>query len=181
MLLMAPPAACRLDMHDQPRYESYEASPFFADGRASRVPPQGTVAQGQLRDDRLFYSGQLDGEDSELFPIPVTRELLERGRERYDIYCSPCHDRVGTGQGMIVRRGMTQPPSLHIVRLREAPSGYIYNVITHGFATMYGYSSRIAPLDRWAVVAYVRALQLSQGAGYGEVSEEDIARVEAGN
>lgn len=179
--MLVPVGACRLDMHEQPRYESYEASPFFPDGRASRVPPRGTVARGQLRDDRLFYTGQLDGRDSELFPTPVTRELLERGRERYDIYCSPCHDRVGTGQGIIVRRGMKQPPSLHIVRLREVPPGYLYNVITQGFATMYGYASRIPPEDRWAVVAYIRALQLSQAAGYGEASEEDIARVEAGN
>ena len=174
-------AGCRMDMHDQPRFESYEASNFFPDGRASRVPPEGTVAQGQLRDDDLLYTGKLDGQDSELFPFPVTLDLLERGQDRFNIYCSPCHDRVGTGHGVVVRRGMKQPPSFHIVRLKEAPPGHFFNVITNGFGAMFSYASRLKPEDRWAVIAYIRALQLSQGASYGDVSQEDVNKVEAGN
>lgn len=172
-------AGCRMDMHDQPKYQVYEfAGAIFPDGRASRTPPEGTVAQGQLRDDDLLYTGRLDGADSELFPFPITTELMERGRDRYNIYCSPCHDQVGTGQGVVVRRGMKQPPSLHIVRLREAPPGYYFNVITNGFGVMFSYASRLSPEDRWAVIAYIRALQLSQGASYGDVTDEDVARVE---
>lgn len=172
-------SGCRLDMHDQPKYETYEASDFFTDGQASRIPPEGTVARGQLGDDELLRTGKLDGSDSELLPFPVTRDLLERGRERYDVFCSPCHDRVGTGRGVIVRRGLKQPPSFHIVRLREAAPGYIFDVITNGYGVMYSYGSRIKPHDRWAIVAYIRALQLSQNASYGDVSEEDVAKVEA--
>ncbi|UCF36051.1 MAG: cytochrome c [Acidobacteriota bacterium] len=172
---------CRLDMHDQPKYESLEASSFFPDGSASRIPPEGTVAQGHLRDDELLYTGRLDGADSELFPFPVTRKVLDRGQERFDIYCSPCHDRVGTGHGVIVRRGMKQPPSFHIVRLKEAPPGYFYNVITNGFGVMFSYASRISPEDRWAIIAYIRALQLSQGASYGDVPQEDLAKLEKSN
>lgn len=171
-------SACRQDMHDQPKYESYELSTFFKDGQASRIPPEGTVAQGDLRDDDLLYTGKLDGVDSELFPFPVTREVLERGQDRYNIYCSPCHDKVGTGHGVIVRRGMKQPPSFHIVRLKEAAPGYYFNVMTNGFGVMFSYSSRLSTHDRWAVAAYIRALQLSQGASYGDVSDDDVAKVE---
>jgi hypothetical protein len=170
---------CRMDMHDQPKYKSFRSSSFFADGSASRTPPEGTVAQGQLRDDDLLYTGKLDGQDSVVFPFPVTRELLDRGQERYDIFCSPCHDQVGTGQGIIVRRGMKQPPSFHITRLQEASPGYYFNVITNGFGVMFGYASRIPAEDRWAIVAYIRALHLSQGAGEGDVSGEDLAALEA--
>lgn len=172
-------SGCRMDMHDQPKYKSYRSSALFADGKASRTPPEGTVAQGQLRDDELLYTGKLNGQDSVVFPFPVTRELLDRGQERYDIYCSPCHDHVGTGQGIIVRRGMKQPPSFHITRLQEAPPGYYFNVITNGFGVMFSYSSRISPGDRWAITAYIRALHLSQGAGEGDVSAADLAAVEA--
>jgi hypothetical protein len=172
-------SGCRMDMHDQPKYKPFRASAFFSDGRASRTPPEGTVAQGQLREDELLYTGRLDGQDSELFPFPITREVLDRGQERYNIFCSPCHDQVGTGQGIIVQRGMKQPPSFHITRLREAPPGYYFNVITQGFGVMYGYASRIPPEDRWAIVAYIRALHLSQAASFGDVSEADVAAVEA--
>ena len=180
LLLAGGVAGCRLDMHDQPKYESYEASGFYPDGRASRVPPEGTVAQGQLHDDELLYTGKLDGQDSELFPFPITEEVLRRGHERFDIYCSPCHDRVGTGQGVIVRRGMKRPPSLHITRLKEAAPGHFFNVITNGFGAMFSYSARINPEDRWAIAAYIRALQLSQGATAGDVSADDMAKVEEG-
>ncbi len=181
LLLLALAAGCRMDMHDQPKYESYEASEFFLDGRASRVPPEGTVAQNQLRDDDLLYTGKMNGQDSELFPFPITLDVLKRGQERYNIYCSPCHDRVGTGHGVIVRRGMKRPPSLHSVYLKEAPPGHFFNVITNGFGAMFSYASRLKPEDRWAVIAYIRALQLSQGATYGDVPQEDVDRVEAGN
>lgn len=172
-------SGCRMDMHDQPKYKSYRASALFADGKASRIPPEGTVAQGHLRDDELLFTGKMDGQDSVVFPFPVTRELLERGQERYDIYCSPCHDHVGTGQGIIVRRGMKQPPSFHITRLQEASPGYYFNVITNGYGVMFSYASRISPEDRWAIVAYIRALHLSQSVGEGDVAREDLLAAEA--
>lgn len=174
--------SCRLDMHDQPKYESYEASDYFSDGRASRIPPEGTVPWGELREDELLYTGKVDGEDSELFPFPVTEEILLRGQERFNIFCSPCHDHAGTGHGMIVRRGMKQPPSFHIARLREAPPGYLFNVITNGYGAMFSYASRVPVRDRWAIVTYLRALQLSQNATAGDVSDEDLRKLEeAGN
>ncbi|MFZ0428191.1 MAG: cytochrome c [Acidobacteriota bacterium] len=172
-------AGCRMDMHDQPRFESYEASNFFPDGRSSRTPPEGTVAQGQLRDDDLLYTGKANGQDSEVFPFPVTLDVLKRGQNRFNIYCSPCHDTVGTGHGVVVRRGMKQPPSFHIVRLKEAPPGHFFNVITNGFGAMFSYASRLKPEDRWAVIAYIRALQLSQGATSGDVPQEDAEKAEA--
>jgi hypothetical protein len=179
LLTLVLATGCRMDMHDQPKYQSYEASDFFPDGRASRVPPEGTVAQGQLRDDDLLYSGKLNGKDSELFPFPITLDVLKRGQERFNIYCSPCHDRVGTGRGIIVRRGMKRPPSFHSARLREAPPGHFFNVITNGFGAMFSYASRLRPEDRWAVIAYIRALQLSQDATEGDVPKEDMEKVEA--
>ncbi len=179
LLTLVLATGCRMDMHDQPKYQSYEASAFFPDGRASRVPPEGTVAQEQLRDDDLLYSGKLNGKDSELFPFPITLDVLKRGQERFNIYCSPCHDRVGTGRGIIVRRGMKRPPSFHSARLREAPPGHFFNVITKGFGAMFSYASRLRPEDRWAVIAYIRALQLSQDATEGDVPKEDMEKVEA--
>jgi hypothetical protein len=168
-----------MDMHDQPKYESYEKGEPFTVGKATRLPPEGTIPRGLIGDDELLFTGRVDGKDSTVFPFPVTRETLERGQERFNIFCSPCHDKVGTGNGIIVRRGMKQPPSFHIVRLKEAAPGYMFNVITNGYGVMYSYSSRIPPEDRWAVVAYIRALQLSQSASYGDVPEEDISRVES--
>ncbi|HLV02592.1 MAG TPA: cytochrome c [Acidobacteriota bacterium] len=169
---------CRLDMHDQPKYQVYEESAFFPDGRASRNPPDGTVAQGQLREDVLLYTGKVGNQDSQVFPFPITEEMLRRGQERYNVFCAPCHDRAGTGQGMIVERGMTRPPSLHTVRLREAPPGYFFDVITNGFGAMFSYASRIPAEDRWAIIAYIRALQLSQNATYGQVPDEVIGQLE---
>jgi hypothetical protein len=161
--------ACRQDMHDQPRYEPLEASEFFADGRSARPLVAGTVARGDLREDEHFYTGKANGTLVDRFPFPVTRAILERGQERYHIFCSPCHDRIGTGQGMIVQRGFRRSPSFHIDRLREAPVGYFFNVITNGFGSMYDYADRIPPRDRWAIIAYIRALQLSQHATLEEV------------
>ena len=153
---------CRQDMHDQPVLEAYEASDFFADGRGDRLPIEGTVARGRLESDRAFHTG-LEGDTfvAEL-PVVASVELLERGRERYDIFCSPCHDRVGTGRGMIVRRGFKQPSSFHDARLRDQPVGYYFDVMSRGFGEMSSYAPLIRPADRWAIAAYIRTLQLSQ-------------------
>lgn len=157
-------ASCRQDMHDQPRYEPLEESPFFEDGRASRPLIPGTVARGHLEEDDHFYRGLEDGEPATSFPMELDMALLERGRERYDIFCSACHDRAGDGRGMVVQRGFPQPSSFHIERLREAPPGYTFDVITNGFGRMFDYADRIPAGDRWAIVAYVRALQLARNA-----------------
>lgn len=178
LLLFSLLSACRQDMHDQPRYESYETSELFENASASRLPPEGTVARGHLKNDALLYTGKVGGEFSAVFPYKVTRDILTRGQERYNIFCSPCHDRVGNGNGIIVQRGMKKPPSFHIVRLREAEPGYFFDVITNGYSAMYSYASRIPVKDRWAIIAYIRALQLSQSASYEDVSKEDLAQLE---
>ena len=160
---------CRQDMHDQPRYEPLEAAAFFEDGRSARPLVPGTVARGHLRQDEHLYTGKSGGALADTFPFPVSREILERGRGRFDIFCAPCHDRLGNGRGMVIRRGFRPPPSFHINRLRQAPAGHLFDVITNGFGAMASYASRISPEDRWAIVAYVRALQLSQRAPLADV------------
>lgn len=160
---------CRMDMHVQPKYLPYEQTDFFGDGRSERQPVPGTVARGQLRTDELFYTGRENGVTVDKFPFPITRADLERGRERYNVYCTPCHDYTGTGRGMIVKRGFPQPPSYHIQRLREAPVGHFYDVMTNGFGAMYSYAARIEPADRWRIAAYIRVLQLSQNAKIDDV------------
>lgn len=172
-------ASCRQDMHDQPRFEPMEGTDFFGDGRAMRPQVEGTVARGELSFDVHLTTGMVDGEPAESFPFPLTRELLERGRERYDIFCATCHDRVGNGQGMAVRRGLKQPPSLHVPRLQSAQPGYLFDVITNGFGAMFDLSDRIPVEDRWAIVAYVRALQLSQNATLDDVPPEVAAKLES--
>ena len=164
-------------MHDQPRFETLEASTFFEDGQSARPLTAGTVARGHLRRDEHFYAGKSDGVLADTFPFPVNREVLARGRERFDIFCSPCHGRVGTGRGIVVRRGFRSPPSFHIPRLREAPAGHFFDAITNGFGGMASYASRISPEDRWAIVAYVRALQLSQNATLAEVPAEERSKL----
>jgi Cytochrome C oxidase, cbb3-type, subunit III len=171
---------CRQDMHDQPKYEAFEASTFFQDGRASRPLVPGTVARGQLREDTHLYEGTIGGKPAETFPFRVTLQVLQRGQERYNIYCTPCHDRIGSGEGMVVRRGFRRPPSYHLDRLRQAPPGYFYDVITNGFGAMQDYSAQIPVRDRWAIVAYVRALQLSQNAALSDVPEEERQSLQAG-
>ncbi len=166
-------AACRQDMHDQPKFKGFRPTTLFADGRSVRPLVPGTVARGHLKDDELLYTGKVAGQFSNEFPFPVNRAVLERGQERYNIYCSPCHDRVGTGQGMIVQRGYKQPPSFHQDRLRQQPPGYFYHVITNGFGVMPDYAAQIPVQDRWAIVAYIRALQLSQ-----HVSVHDLTAAE---
>ncbi len=169
---------CRQDMHDQPKYQPYEASDFFQDGIASRFSPEGTVARGELQDNEPLYLGKEKGEFISYFPLEIDKGALERGRERYDIFCSPCHDRAGNGRGMIVQRGFKQPPSLHSDRIRDALPGYLYDVITNGFGSMYSYKERIPVEDRWKIVAYIRALQLSQRASIDVLSASDKEKLE---
>ena len=171
-------AACRQDMHDQLRFEPLEVSSFFADGRSARPRVEGTVARGDRAPDEHWFDGRQDGELAETFPMEVDADVLARGREQYNIYCSPCHDHSGYGQGMVVKRGMKQPPSFHIQRLQESPPGYFYDVITNGFGAMYDYSDRIREADRWAIVAYLRALQYSQNAPIAELSADEQRTLE---
>lgn len=148
----------------QPRYEPLEQSAFFADGRASRHLVEVTVARGMAQTDALLYQGMQDGRQAEIFPFQVTEAVLLRGQERFNIYCSPCHSASGDGNGMVVQRGYPAPPSLHEERLRAASVGYLFNVITNGRGVMPSYNNQIPVEDRWAIVAYVQALQLSQHA-----------------
>lgn len=174
-LLLIGTAGCELRqaMYDQEKYEPLEASAFFADGMSFRSQVDGTVARGQLMLDEHFYQGTVQGQFAETLPVPVDRPLLARGRERYDIFCAPCHDRTGAGNGMIVQRGLKQPPSFHQERLLEVPVGHLYDVITNGFGVMYSYASRIPVADRWAIVAYLKALQLSQNLELDQLPAED--------
>jgi hypothetical protein len=157
-------SACRQDMHDQPRFKPLAASDFYADLRSARQPVEGTVARGEVHEDTYFYTGKMGNNPGDYMPFPVTQEVLERGRERFDIYCTPCHSRLGDGNGMIVQRGFQHPPSYHTDRLRKAPLGYFFDVISNGFGAMPDYAQQIQPRDRWCIVAYIRALQLSQNA-----------------
>lgn len=166
-------AGCRLDMHVQPKYLPYEPTAFFDDGRSERPPVPGTVARGHLHLDELLYTGKENGVVSNRFPFPMTHEDLERGRQRYNIYCTPCHDYTGSGRGMIVQRGFPTPPSYHIDRLRQAPVGHFFEVMTNGYGSMYSYASRIEPEDRWRIAAYIRVLQLSQHATIQDVPDSE--------
>ena len=152
------------DMAHQPKNRPLSPSDFFTDGRSERPLLENTVARGSLADDALTVA-----KDSNNFPLPITQELVERGEERYKIFCSPCHGLQGDGNGMIAMRGMKHPPSYHEERLRQVPNGYIYDVITNGFGAMYSYSAQVPPRDRWAIVAYIRALQLSRNAKVAEL------------
>jgi hypothetical protein len=164
-------------MHVQPRYDPLAPSTFFDDGRSARPVVPGTVARGHLRIDDHLYTGKVNGALVDTFPFPVTRQVLERGRERYNIYCSPCHDYLGTGHGMIVQRGFQPPPSYHNDRLRKAPLGHFFDVITNGFGAMHSYADRVSPEDRWAIIAFIRALQLSQHASLEDVPERERAQL----
>jgi mono/diheme cytochrome c family protein len=195
--LLAVGCGVRFDMQDQPRYKTYKKSDFFSDNRASRNLPEGTVARGFLKDNKAFYTGKIDNPDLSVqvqtttdasgntlvssfpndideFPIPVTKELVDRGQERYNIYCIVCHGPVGAGDGMIVRRGFSQPPTYHDDRLRNAPVGHFFDVMTNGWGKMNSYSDKLSAADRWAVVAYIRALQLSQ-------NPEETLKMNSGN
>jgi mono/diheme cytochrome c family protein len=161
--------ACRQDMHDQPRYKPLAESTFFPDHRASRPKVEGTVARGQLRIDEARYTGQIDGEDIDQFPIPISKADIERGQTRFNIYCTPCHGRIGDGNGMIVLRGFRQAASYYSDSLEKAPVGHYFNVISNGYGAMPSYASRIQPDDRWRLIAYIRALQLSESASVNDV------------
>ena len=177
--------ACRYDMQDQPRFKVYRANPFFTDNRASRDLPEGTVARGMLRENKALYTGKKEvintsapvqtvtdstgntlvasfPNDVEEFPIPVTKELIDRGEQRYKVFCIVCHGPVGNGDGMIVRRGFSKPPTYNDDRLRNAPVGHFFDVMTIGWGKMNSYASQIPVADRWAIVAYIRTLQISQ-------------------
>ena len=178
---------CRYDMQDQPRYKALKKSDFFKDGRAMRDLPEGTVSRGNLREDKAFYTGKKENAGQtasapaqtttdasgntvvasfpdviDEFPVPVTKELVDRGEERYKVFCIVCHGPVGNGDGMVVRRGFPKPPSYNDDRLRNAPVGHFFDVITNGWGKMNSYASQVPVADRWAIVAYVRALQISQ-------------------
>ena len=163
-------SACRIDMHVQPRQNPLSRSDFFPDQRSERPPVEGTVARGQLHEDTYFYTGKAGNNPGDYMPFPVTKEVLERGRERYNIYCSPCHSHVGDGNGFVPSRGFARkPPTFHKPRWQKAPLGEFYDVITNGSGIMPDYASQIPPQDRWKIVAYIRALQLSQNATRADV------------
>jgi mono/diheme cytochrome c family protein len=171
-------AGCRQDMHDQPKYVPLRQSAFFNDARSARPVVEGTVARGQLRDDELLYTGKVKGEDATLFPKRVDATLMARGQQRFNIYCAPCHGRTGQGDGMVVRRGYRRPPSMHQDRLRNAPVGHFFDVMTNGFGAMPDYATQIKAEDRWAIVAYIRALQLSEHATLADVPAADRSRIQ---
>jgi len=162
-------AGCRQDMHDAPRYEPLEASTFFANGQASRTLVANTVPRGLLREDTHLNEGRIDGQLATTFPMAVTPAVMQRGQERFNVFCSPCHGRTGSGNGMVVQRGFRAPPSYHEDRLRNAPVGYFFDVMTNGFGAMQDYASQVPVADRWAIAAYIRALQLSQRATLADV------------
>lgn len=208
-LMLLAVAGCQQEMGVQPSLRPLEASAFFADMQSARKPPEGTIARGQLRADREFYTGMTGayaasqdataGEINEAdpaltvarddldrrpyvkeFPLPVDAALLERGHERFRIYCEVCHDPLGTGHGIVVQRGFTPPPTWHSDRLRKAPPGYFFDVITRGYGSMADYRAQVSPRDRWAIVAYLRALQLSQNARLADLPEEERLAARAG-
>jgi mono/diheme cytochrome c family protein len=172
-------AACRQDMQDQPKYKPLAASSFFIDGRSARPIPAGTVARDALNDADVAHTGEDNGGYATTIPLPITQALLERGRERFDIYCSPCHGYLGDGDGMVARRGFKIPPSLHHERVRQAPPGYIFQVITNGYGAMGDYGDQVPPEDRWAIVAYIRALELARNATMADATPEGQAQLEA--
>lgn len=170
---------CRQDMHDQPKYKPYGGSDFFADGRAMRPLVDGAVARGTLHEGDPLYAGLLDDEFVTEMPVPVTAALLERGRSEFGVFCSPCHGRTGRGDGVIVQRGFQRPSSFHIDRLRQASIGYYFDVMSNGFGAMSDYAMQVPAEDRWAIAAYVRALQLSQHASDADVRSEHRDELEA--
>lgn len=170
LLALLVTAGCRLDMQVQPRYNPLAKSQFFDDQRSARPLVEGTVARDELRADTYFYTGKIGGNDGDYMPFAVTRADLARGQQQFDVFCSPCHSRLGDGNGFIPSRGFSRkPPSYHIERLQKAPIGYFFDVATNGFGIMLDYSSQISPRDRWCIAAYIRALQLSQNATKADV------------
>jgi Cytochrome C oxidase, cbb3-type, subunit III len=165
----------RQDMADQPKNTPLSPSPFFDDGRSERPLIENTVARGSIADEDLFIP-----KESNAFPLPLTQELLKRGQERYGIFCAPCHGIQGDGKGMVAMRGMKHPPTFQETRLQQVPAGYLYDVVTNGFGAMLGYSTQVPPADRWAIIAYVRALQLSRNAPVSELPPDVRAKLPPG-
>ena len=169
VLGLAAAAGCRQDMHDQPKYKAFRPSDFFGDDRSARPLVEDTVARGELRADAAYFTGKQGATPVDVLPVAVTPALLRRGQERYGIYCTPCHGQTGRGDGMVVQRGYRRPPSFHIERLRNEKTGYFFDVITSGFGAMPDYAAQVTVADRWAIVAYLRALQLSENARLEDV------------
>ena len=173
-------SGCRQKMANQARYDPLEPSDFFSDGMSARPRVAGTVARGEMTNDPFFDSGKRGGQISDGFPMAVTLELINRGHDRFDIYCAQCHGRVGDGNGMIPARGYRRPPSFHTATLRTAPTGHFFDVMTNGFGAMPPYRNQLPPRDRWAIVAYIRALQLSQNATIADVPATERGKLESG-
>jgi mono/diheme cytochrome c family protein len=169
---------CRQQMAETGREKPLDQSAFFEDQRLARPLVPGTVARGELKADAAFYTGKVGDALVEPLPVPLTRALLERGRERYEIFCTPCHGRVGTGEGAVTKRGLRPPPSYHIPRLREVPLGYFFDVMTNGFGVMPDYAAQVPPADRWAIAAYIRTLQVSQGIPVADLTAEERAALD---
>ena len=182
LLALAATVGCRSDMQDQPKYTPLRPSTFFEDGRSQRPLIEGTIPRGHLDDDAAFYTGKgPDGKTFlETFPFPVTRQVIERGQNRFTIYCTPCHGQLGFGDGKIVRRGYKHPPSYHSDRLRKVQAGYIFDVITNGFGAMPDYAAQVAPADRWAIVSYIRTLQLSENGTLNDVPPDARGQLSQG-
>jgi mono/diheme cytochrome c family protein len=176
--LIAMLVGCRQDMQDQPKYRPYRRSDFFGDERSARPQVAGTVARGQLQEDALLATGKAGAAFADTLPVALDESVLRRGQDRFRIYCSPCHGLLGRGDGMIVRRGYRQPSSFHVDRLRAQPAGYFFDVISRGFGAMPDYAAQIPVKDRWAIVAYVRVLQLSQNATVADVPAEKRGELE---
>lgn len=180
-MLVALSAGCRQDMHDAPRYDPFESSEMFGNGSSVRPLVAGTIARGHLNEDAHLYAGKgADGLPAATFPFPITHADLDRGQERFNVFCAPCHGRTGIGNGMVVQRGYRQAQSLHIDRLRLAPPGYFYDVISNGFGVMPDYRSQITAEDRWRVIAYVRALQLSHQGTTSDMPADMLEQLKKG-
>ena len=177
LLGLAAVAGCRQDMHNQPKYRPLRGTAFFADGASARPLVEGTVARGTLQEDEAFFTGKVGNAMVKELPFPVDEKVLDRGQDRFNIFCTPCHDALGNGRGMVVQRGYRPPPSFHDERLRNADAGYFFDVITNGFGSMPDYRMQLAARDRWAVIAYIRALQLSQHAAASDVPGGDPTKV----
>jgi mono/diheme cytochrome c family protein len=178
LLLCCALCSCRRGMVDQPHIKPLAEEKFFGNGSGARPIPAHTVARGHLDEDDAFFTGMAGGQLVAVLPVPLTRAVLDRGRERFEIYCSVCHGSTGDGNGMVVQRGFPRPPSLHDPRLREAPVGHFFDVIKNGYGVMYSYASRVEPKDRWAIIAYIRALQLSQRASPDDAPLAERAKLD---
>jgi mono/diheme cytochrome c family protein len=173
-------SGCRQDMHDAPRYNPLRESTVFPKGSSAQPLVPGTVPRGFLREDDHLYAGRVNGQLATAFPFPITAADLDRGQQRFDIYCSPCHGRTGEGHGMVVERGYKQAANYHIDRLRQAPVGYFFEVMTNGFGAMPDYRAQVSVEDRWRIIAYIRALQLSQDAKTSDVPADELRKLGGG-